>query len=443
MISVVRSGGPASQAAGWAPLPNLRISPRICGAVLWCVLASSAHAQSPPPIRAVDNALLERWVREGPREDIRWTKRIHTPYLSLHQRLLTRLEIEVPIKELVKRRGPGKLGAILRITDSSGGVYRDDGDVDLQNVNPKARKQAIVFAWDTFMLPGEYAVVLALYDTATGERSFAQRSLRVAAIKSDPLPEAWKDLPPVEILVSPDEPDAYFHPEVKGRLRLPLSSKRPVRMELLFNLTPSEGRARAASSYSENLRLLLPVLKSLAQIDVRNGVLDVATLDLTHRRVGFEQDNVSNLDWGGLRSTLKAGDPVTVDVNALRERKENAAFLRKELERRIESKTGRPGEEPLRVFVLVSSTMAFEYGADLKPITRHEKCDCLIYYVRCERLLSFQLGSRRFLLQSSPDEIEGIVKPLKPRVFSVDSPGGIRKALAIILGEIAQMSAAN
>ena len=443
MISGVRSMKSKSRAT-LARIVTLSALPGALALLLWCVPAPSLQPQSPAPQPALDRISIDPWIPEGPREEIRWRKRLYKPALSLHQRLLTVLEIKVPVKELAKRRDAGRLVAILQVTDSKGRVYREDDDLDLQMVNPKARKAEIVFMWRAFMLPGDYTLAMALYDTATRERSFEQRSLRVEAMKSDPLPEAWKDLPTVEFLESPPGPEGYFHPELKGRLHLPLQSKRPVRIELLFNLTPSERKTRSASAYNQNLSVLLPILKTFAGIETQNGAVDVATLDLMHHRVGFEQNNVTDLDWVRLKLALKAADSGIVDVDALRQRKENAAFLKKELERRTKSADDREVRNGLRVIVLVSSPMAFESGASLRAAAVQAKCDCRFYYVRCERVLrSADFETGQIWMGTALDEIEGIVKPFKPRVFAVESPEAVRKALAAILSEVSQMSEAN
>ena len=50
------------------------------------------------------------------------------------------------------------------------------------------------------MLPGDYRVSMVIFDTKTGEHSAMQKPLHVNALRNDPLPLAWKDLPAVELL---------------------------------------------------------------------------------------------------------------------------------------------------------------------------------------------------------------------------------------------------
>src|SRR5262249_6241669 len=151
--------------------------------------------------------------------------------------------------------------------------------------NQEAKKGAF-FAWHAFVLPGDYEVILALYDKGTGKRSFAARKLRVESLNKDPLPDAWSGLPTVELLEATTKaPDSSFHPEIVGRLRLPLAARRPVRIELLANLTGT-GRAMVSHrAYNFNLGSLLPILKTFSQVEVRGGALNIEVLDLIRRQV--------------------------------------------------------------------------------------------------------------------------------------------------------------
>jgi len=52
--------------------------------------------------------------------------------LSVHQRLLARLQIQLDGAEAAKRRGEGKLVFYFQITDSKGRVYQDHTEYDLE-----------------------------------------------------------------------------------------------------------------------------------------------------------------------------------------------------------------------------------------------------------------------------------------------------------------------
>jgi hypothetical protein len=374
---------------------------------------------------------FQQWLAEGPRQQIPWKVIVWPERLSSHQRLLSYIEILVPGKELIKRSGQGRLIALVQLTDSTGRVYQNDGPLDLGGIHPADKDKDGYFAWGAFVLPGDYKLALALYDRETGEHNFAQRSLKIARLKNDPLPGAWRDLPNVEFIERAEKLDSSFHPEIRGRLYLPLEVQRPIQIELLVNLTPSEILTGSYRAYNFNLRALMPILKTFSQIDVHPGAVNLATLDLTRQQVSFEQSdiNVNQLDWSELKEVLAAADPSKIDIQSLQSRKYNAAFLRDEMARRLAVHGENQAAGPVRVFILLSSSVAFNAHDGLGQIELPRECNCLVYHVRYDwwrsRLAAF-------------DDIDKVLKPLKLRKFSATSPQGVRKALATMLSEISK-----
>jgi hypothetical protein len=98
--------------------------------------------------------------------------------------------------------------------------------------------------------------------------------------------------------------------------------------------------------------------------------------------------------------------------------------------------------------------LEFERGADLHPVEVEHDCNCRVFYV-CYRSGPVEFGpagidfggrgpGRRFpIAPSGPrnqlDYLAGILKPLHPRTFKVESPLEFRKALATILAEISKL----
>jgi hypothetical protein len=237
---------------------------------------------------------------------------------------------------------------------------------------------------------------------------------------------------------------------VSGRLHLPLETRRPVRIELLVNLTPSE-QASAMRRNSRTLGVLIPALKVLSQIDARNGSLNIAALDLARRRVCFEQDAAGDLDWPRLKVALAQADPNVIDVHSLENRGQNAQFFLTEVGRRIAAGEGVP--TPVRILIVLSGPVVFDRGEDLRPIQPTNGPDCRIFYIRYHSrpmrplapLLPSSASGRRSLPPTRSasgaemDYLEQTLKPLKPRLFDVYSPQQFRKMLGSLLDEISRM----
>jgi hypothetical protein len=163
------------------------------------------------------------------------------------------------------------------------------------------RQAEIVYTHRALVTPGGYRFTLAMLDTATGGHNLETTTVRVEPIKRDPLIDSWEGLPPVEILGLEKEPDVFFHPDLTGRLHLPAANRMPVRVELLVEMPNWLGHQFYWTRAS--LNALIPQLKALSEIRLRNGVMNI-TLFWTRNGQTPVTRNGQALDWGRLRSIL-------------------------------------------------------------------------------------------------------------------------------------------
>ena len=161
---------------------------------------SAARAQSGGHDRAFSKVPFDTWMADGDQKHFRWTVRMGGTELSGHQRLLTKIEVQVDGNELVSRRGHGQLVMMIQIQDKAEQVYQAHGVIDLQDIKDDAGKSNVVYVQSAFVLPGDYRASMLIFDTKTGEHSAVQKPLHVGGLRNDPLPGAWKDLPAVEML---------------------------------------------------------------------------------------------------------------------------------------------------------------------------------------------------------------------------------------------------
>jgi hypothetical protein len=422
---------------------------------------STAHAQgeiSDPIFSAVP---FDRWVGEGDQAHFRWSLHVGGAELSSHQRLQTRVEVQIDGNELVSRRGHGQLVILIQFQDSAEHVYQTHGVLDLQDVKDEVGKSNIQYFQDALVLPGDYRVGVALLDTKTKEHSAVQKPLHVNPLRNDPLPGAWKDLPAVELLHGMDPPDSWFLPYLAGRLQLPLTTRRPIQFEVLMNASPS-GPSRGLSVgtvNNRNLAIMLPTLKILSQMDVEGGGLNVTLLDIPKRSVIFQQNAVRQLDWTSLRQALTEADPNKIDVHSLEHSDQNAQYFVEQVRQRLaeggSAENAAPG--PFHVLIVLTAPMTLSSGEKRRPIEPLGKSDSRIYYLRFhlppDRLPLNSLfqpparaGRRNNPGATQPqvpaeafDSLAPLLKPLQPRLFEVYSPEQFRKAVSTILEEIARL----
>ena len=337
------------------------------------------------------------------------------------------------------------------------GVWKNHGQIDFDKVDEKgARQQYLIYTFSAFVLPGDYDVVLAVVDTANGEHGIREERLHVPVLKNDPLRDAWRDLPPVEFVPPAEPPDLWYLPSIDAPLHLPVETRRPLRLDVLANLTPSERVTGSLNAQNGNLSVLVPALKTISQLQVRNGSLHVALLDLLHQRVTFHQDDGQALDWPAIRNTLDERDTGTIDLRSLGERGRSAEFFVSEVRRRIDA----AAEGQAHALVILSGPVEFERGVDLQAIHAAPPPNCRVFYIRYRTVRPHpdrqeepvHLGRGRWdsgtpgrqrpgyrRQELDIDQLEPTLKPLAPRVFDVETPDEFRKALAAIIAEVAKM----
>ena len=418
-----------------------RLWPRVSACfilVMFCLFTAGPALQAQDvPVKNVFAAVpFAQWVKQGPVVALPWKVRVQPYGLSLQQRLVASIVVELAGRDLVKRPAADRILVLVQVTDASGRQFHDYTIFPLKKMPPEAKKARAEIYWDLFVLPGEYQVTVALFDDFTHEHNLMQTPLHVEPPRNDPLPAAWAGLPAVEFLAPGMEgPDGMFRPDVAGKLHLPLASQRPVKLEVLADVTASDLFHGSTRFYNRYLSVALPLLKVLSQISLERGSLNVAMLDLRKRRVTFEQDDVKELDWARAKAVLAPENgPATIDIQALEQRRESPAFLQDELLRRLNAADTepQPGTGPAHVFVLIGSPMDFYSFRDLPHMPPGSEEKCVVYYLQFELLNTLYANG-------AVGNVRKMLKPLPVHVFKVRSPESIRHALARILEEVGRM----
>ncbi len=398
------------------------------------------HAQNPqkfvPAKDLFDQLPFDEWVKQGPKQQVRWQTQVGYLGLSGYQRQLVGIEAYVDLPDLLQRPRDRQLILLVQLTDSAGRRYRSARTLELSSLKAVpngGRHELQRFDWKAFALPGDYQVVMALYHADTGEHNLAQKRLRVPAIHNDPLANAWRGLPGVEFWapISVEDIDFFYRPEFEDTLDLPLETHRPVHMEIMVDLAASDLFHGSDVLYSRYLSAVLPTMKIFSQIQVKNGTTDVSVLDLSRREVRFRQENARQLDWEGMKHALTKNGAAVVSVDALSPKHKGPALIKEELTRRLtaEGESGEREAEPLRVFVLISSPLGLYSFAGLKSSLMPANCSCVVYYLEYD-------SSRRPGMYGAIGNVKKMLRPLPVHAFEAHSADAVRKALAVILRDV-------
>jgi hypothetical protein len=398
---------------------------RFVAALLVCLFgATSPQAQKNIAAETISIPFAD-WLAAGNRNEIPWRVEVGQSALTFHQRIRVTLRVVVP-RAVQKASVRRELHMVTKLANSEGRWFAPEGLRWTELDKPLPRSAEIVFSQTMFVRPGDYTLGILLYDRVTGQRSVSRRPLRIRPVGDDPLPDAANSLPVVEFHNVTEGLDAYFHPELTGKLHLPAQTRQRVHVEVIANLSVTHEAAGLRRYQAANLSVLLPTLGVLSQFDLPNGTLAFSALDLDTRRVIFEQQNMRRLNWPALKEAVEKKQAGVVDIEDMKAQRERAAFFRTFLEERLAEPAGRPGsDDPIRVFIVVGSGILFPGGSDLKPVTPPEDCRCRVYY------LQYFVGRVNFW-----DQLFNLMKPLRAKRFQVVTPRDMRRALANLLAEI-------
>ena len=384
------------------------------------VLATLGGAQDRDPLD-LRSIPISDWLNVGDHSDIPWTFNVREPYLRIDQRLEVFYVARISGKELNRSGKNHELFLVNRISSPDGewlsepSVVRHTVEDQLpNNVHAEFQMRVVV-------KPGDYTLWAVLYDRKTGKHNVAKRRIKVPELRGDPLPDLYSRMPLVEFPIINDE-----KPEQSGfvnsQLYLPVRNKRPLQVELISMLSPPEqwtGRARLMRAHNDDT---IGALAALSQMDLSDGSLSIAGLDLARREVMFEQRDLQHVEWASLMEAMKKAQSPDISTKALQGSKNNGAFFREFLSQRISED---PPADGMRVVIVVTSPQLFESGSDLRPLQVEGDCNCRVYYLR------FRLN-----LNDVFDQLERFMKPLRPRIFNLITARDLRKAIAEIVQDL-------
>jgi hypothetical protein len=358
--------------------------------------------------------------------------------------MVQRIEAEVEQGEVQRRRDHGELLFLFEIEAPGGQRLRNRLSTDLGRIPPDVKANGLRWTQELFILPGTYKLAVAMVDTKTREHSFLSREIKVPSLRSDPLPDAWKALPPIEFVRLFDVPDMWFQPGMRGQLNLPVPSKRRVQIEILMNMTLSERVQGSLRAFRRNMSLLIPCLRVLTSMTPEQGSMDVTVLDLALKKT-WEQRDVRELNWAKMREPFAAANPGVIDAQSLAGKAAMQQFFWDSVLGQLAPGANPVEDAPLRVVIVLSSPVFLQRQYKVEPSSFPKDPNRRVYYMQY-RPIGPQLARVRPEEGPMPaaapipsDDLEHTLKLLDAKVFSIISPEQFRKALASIIADIGRM----
>jgi len=363
---------------------------------------------------------IAAWLEAGEITEIPWKLSVSPVALRMDQRLELAYQVRLAAKDLNRIGTQHQLIFISRISTLDG-EWLNEPEVFRHTLNdelPKNTETQVIMR--VAVKPGDYVLLLILYDHVSRKHNLAKRRIRIPEINNDPLPNAFDSLPLVEYPQRREADDPVGYP---SKLSLPVENPQPLQIEIISTLSHPEQWRSGSRILRNHVPNIVRALTALSQLELSRGTLSITGLDLVRRQLAFHQESSRSLDWKSLLEAIENATSPALNINALAGRKNNGAFFRDYLNERITAKKTPDG--PKRVFIVLSESLLFAYGADLKPLRLEQDCNCVVYHLRF-----------RLTLQDTFDDLAKFMKPLRPRTFNLMTALELRKAIAEIIGDL-------
>ena len=376
---------------------------------------------------ALEHLPFEEWLKGGPQAHINWSLRMSPPILGENQRLAATITIDVNGDEIRKRAIPGQLALILQIHDRGGRTYRSRPARIGTRFNPM--DAAVHLRERVYVVPGDYLVAAAIYDTESREHSLKQIRVHVPRPPRDGLSEIWRDMPGVGFAAGNTE---------RARLWLPLETSSPLRVDLV-----------AIQSVTGKPDGLLPRLQVLSQIKAANATVHLTVLDLPHRKVTFAADVNGFLDSRRVSAALGWHDPRVIHADLLSKFKEGAQFFVAQIDGLLS--TGEPNVDHAVIVLAAPWQFPKEGVATAKPAPGSR-----VFFIHCDLPGRYESSSAShtqspplpdgvpslpssigYMRYDNADSLASTLAPLHPHEFHAITALEFRRALGAILHEIA------
>lgn len=366
---------------------------------------------------------IAQWLNGNETAEIPWDIDVGNPGLRMDQRLEVAYSARIAAKQLNRSGNVHDLFLINRVSSIDGEWLNEPTVLRKSIEETLPGNTRLEFNMRMLVQPGNYLLWLVLYDRTTGKHNLARRRIRVPEIDNDPLPYLFRGVPIVEFPRTRESEDGAALMS-STRLSLPIATKNPVEVELISTLNAPEQWVRRFRMVRNHSHMTIGALAALSQMELEQGSISIAGLDLTRHRVLFEQKNFRSIEWTELMAAMEKAQAPEISAAALGDRKNNGAFFREFLSQRLAS-GNRSSDTPLRVFIVVTSSLLFESGSDLRPVNLEGNCRCRVYHLR------FRLNVNDVF-----DELGEFMKPLRPRTFNLMTARDLRKAIAAIVDEL-------
>jgi hypothetical protein len=414
--------------------------------ILSAVISSSASSgvanEAPGP-----SIPLESWLQGPDRQDFSWHVNVGKAWLTFQQRQAVQVHISFLVRDLVNAGLSSQNLYFAVLVAGRDGRWIHEASLRIfeppQDLQPSDTVHSL---HSMYVRPGTYRIAVVAFDGVNRRGNLWRTDLSVPPLRDDPLPEIDHNLPEVEFL----RPEhllqinrGYGTPVIidpfsfgSGELDLPVKNTRPLVVDIVANISLSETtntrRGEAPEwRYQLNAGYILQIANVVSQLKLNGGCVRVSALDIRREKIFADHEDAGHLDWRQITHELEVQNRSKIDVGVLAEQKQLPSFLAHHLEGLFDAPSPCRSsiESPLHVLIVVSDAFLFPNGAHLVTVETSHASGAQCYYLRV-----VPIRGARF------DEIDNVLKPLRPRRFDFSDPVKFRKYLAHLVTDLETIS---
>lgn len=440
--------------------------------VSWVAPAGCDVTEERPPLP------FDQWILGPDRHDFAWKVHLLPPQLTFQQRYLEQIRVTIPSETLKNGSAQHDLHFLVKVADEQGKWFEPESYTHYEVPPNLDSKHELQFGVGLYVRPGRFTVAVLAYEAVSQKGNLWRGRLEVPSIKDDPLPQLNRDLPAITFIdafpqdtVAADAPNWLHGSRMRGRWTrpllstsgqpsfvlhgsenngetwdlaaeqpwLPISTPYTVHLDLILNFServePQLMHEDPLRIYRLNTGRLLQISNLLGHLRMKNGCVHLGVLDTMRMQTVLEPVDAESINWAKFEETIRKLDRNTIEIGKLETRNNASAFFRDSMAD-IMSESGPCDDgdaQPLHVILIaVSSGLQFPSGTRIEYVKPQKDCKCRIYYLRP------QSG-----LPEVEDDLEKMLKPIKPHRFTPASPLAFRRELASLISEIEAASRAQ
>jgi hypothetical protein len=392
---------------------------------------------------------MDKLFQGSEHQEIPWKVTFASPRLMYQQVYLVQARTRIDPVVLKRVSSTSALHFVLKVQCEDGKWAKGGEYKDFKIPPDLGRDREIEYATVVYLRPGTYTLNLAVFDYETGKSSLTRETVHIPKMGDDPFPELNTYLAPVEFpedfpqqeVGNDRADDGELFPASRERDPIPVANPRPAVIDIVLDITkrpkpevpdfidrfgrprrrPTPISANPIPSYDLELGRLLQVGNLLARLAPQTGCVRVGAVDALRMKTVLDRTEQKKMDWPRFEEQMGKFNQDTVEVGVLTNKKGPAQFMRRYLDE-LSADAPSCGAGAGHYIIVVSHEVPFPAKDEKLPEVDRERAH--FYY-----LFSQASGGMG-------DDLNDLLKPVKPERISFNSPRDFRKALARIVADL-------